>query len=341
MRKLRRESSSRCSRPSRRGREPALGRRPSTISTGGTITLDSEPGIGTSFEIHIPASESGAPQATKLTRAAPAGRGEAILIAEDDPAVRRVTSGSSAAPATTSASAGGAEALDLLDSPDRKVDLLLNDIVMPGTRGDDLAERAVAMRPGLPVLFMSGYSDQAPPVLGRRRAARPSSTSRSTPGRCSSGSANCSRTPLGPADPAEPSQPGTFQAVAVIKDSGERRLAPPFGGDEHEELRSGNCPPLDRDRGRHPQGTAWEEARASSRASCSSGPASSASSASSTRVAGARAATTCTTPCSPRRWPRPGSPGSRAGIEAHTGDRDPAGLGSSGAPSGIACCAPR
>ena len=42
-------------------------------------------------------------------------------------------------------------------------DLLLADVVMPGMRGDDLARRAVAMRPGLPVLFMSGYSDDAPP----------------------------------------------------------------------------------------------------------------------------------------------------------------------------------
>jgi CheY-like chemotaxis protein len=132
--------------------------------SGGTITLDSEPGIGTSFEIHIPASESGAPKATKPTRAAPAGRGEAILIAEDDPAVRRVTERilGSAGYAVTTAT-GGSEALELLDSPGRKVDLLLSDIVMPGMRGDDLAERAVAMRPGLPVLFMSGYSDQAPP----------------------------------------------------------------------------------------------------------------------------------------------------------------------------------
>ncbi|TFG71777.1 MAG: response regulator [Solirubrobacterales bacterium] len=133
--------------------------------TGGTITLDSEPGIGTSFEIHIPATEIGPTKATKPTRAAPAGRGESILIAEDDPAVRRVTERilGSAGYLVTSAG-GGSEALDLLDDGDNRVDLLVSDIVMPGMRGDDLARRAVAMRPGLSVLFMSGYSDQAPPT---------------------------------------------------------------------------------------------------------------------------------------------------------------------------------
>ena len=58
--------------------------------TGGMISLSSEPGAGTSIEIQIPATELGPARATKPTRAAPAGRGEAILIAEDDPAVRRV-----------------------------------------------------------------------------------------------------------------------------------------------------------------------------------------------------------------------------------------------------------
>jgi CheY-like chemotaxis protein len=58
---------------------------------------------------------------------------------------------------------GGAEALELLDDPANRFDMLLADVVMPGMRGDDLARRAVAMRPGLHVLFMSGYSDDEPP----------------------------------------------------------------------------------------------------------------------------------------------------------------------------------
>jgi two-component system cell cycle sensor histidine kinase/response regulator CckA len=132
--------------------------------TGGTIDLSSEPGVGTSIEIHVPVTELGPARATKPTQAAPAGRGESILIAEDDPAVRRVAERilGSAGYAVSSAG-GGPEALDMLDDSGRQVDLLLADVVMPGMRGDDLARRAIAMRPGLHVLFMSGYSDQAPP----------------------------------------------------------------------------------------------------------------------------------------------------------------------------------
>ena len=91
------------------------------------------------------------PRRSSRRRAAPAGRGESVLIAEDDEAVRRVaerileTAGYRVPPA-----GGGVEALDSLDVADSRFDLLLADVVMPGMRGDDLARRAVAMRPGLP-----------------------------------------------------------------------------------------------------------------------------------------------------------------------------------------------
>jgi two-component system, cell cycle sensor histidine kinase and response regulator CckA len=131
---------------------------------GGMIDLSSDPGRGTSIEIHLPASESMRPVAARPTQAAPAGRGESILIAEDDDAVRRVAERilSTAGYSVTSC-AGGVEALELLDDPANNFDLLLADVIMPGMRGDDVARRAVAMRPGLHVLFMSGYSDDAPP----------------------------------------------------------------------------------------------------------------------------------------------------------------------------------
>ncbi len=130
----------------------------------GMIDLASEPGVGTSIEIHLPAASGATVQATKPTRAAPAGRGESVLITEDDAAVRRVAERILASAGyTVRTAAGGPEALELLDDETEHYDLLLADLVMPGMRGDDLARRAVAMRPGLNVLFMSGYSDSAPP----------------------------------------------------------------------------------------------------------------------------------------------------------------------------------
>jgi CheY-like chemotaxis protein len=131
---------------------------------GGMIDLSSNPGQGTSIEIHLPASEAGRAPVARPSQAAPAGRGESILIAEDDEAVRRVAERIlETAGYRVSSCAGGVEALELIDDPANRFDLLLADVVMPGMRGDDLARRAVAMRPGLHVLFMSGYSDDAPP----------------------------------------------------------------------------------------------------------------------------------------------------------------------------------
>ena len=134
------------------------------MQAGGMVDLSSTPGRGTLIEIHLPAGR-GAPAAQPgPARAAPAGRGESVLVAEDDEAVRRVAERilETAGYKVTSC-AGGVEALELLDDPTARIDLLVADIVMPGMRGDDLARRAIAMRPGLPVLFMSGYSDDPPP----------------------------------------------------------------------------------------------------------------------------------------------------------------------------------
>src|SRR5438067_160273 len=61
------------------------------------------------------------------------------------------------------AAASGAEALHLFEVwPDLHVDLLLVDLVMPCMSGIELAERITALRPGLPVLYFSAYSDQEP-----------------------------------------------------------------------------------------------------------------------------------------------------------------------------------
>ena len=127
----------------------------------GHIAVYSEPGRGTTFKIYVPRVTL-APESLDLIPGPPptAGGHETVLIAEDDRAVREVV-------AATLEQRG----YRVLRAPDAKtaleqarrhaggVDLLLTDIVMPGMTGRELAQTLTAERPGLRVLYMSGYTD--------------------------------------------------------------------------------------------------------------------------------------------------------------------------------------
>jgi DNA-binding response OmpR family regulator len=95
-------------------------------------------------------------------------KGEVILIVEDDQDLRFYladvlrTLGYLVVTA-----ANGEAALSLLDEPARRIDLLLTDVVMPGMNGRELGHRALALRPTLRVLYMSGYSRNAVVHHGR------------------------------------------------------------------------------------------------------------------------------------------------------------------------------
>ena len=134
--------------------------------SGGHIRVSSRPEKGSSFSIYLPRVEGVAPAAAK----GPAGpmpaqhTGESVLVVEDDATVRNLVvailkrSGYRViAPATTH------EALRLCIDPATRLDLLLTDMVLPETNGAAVAEKAVAARPNLRVLFMSGYTEH--PVL--------------------------------------------------------------------------------------------------------------------------------------------------------------------------------
>jgi CheY-like chemotaxis protein len=62
---------------------------------------------------------------------------------------------------TVLSAVGGAEALEICEQHSGPIDLLLSDVVMPGVNGRELAARAVALRPEIEVLLMSGYIDEA------------------------------------------------------------------------------------------------------------------------------------------------------------------------------------
>ena len=130
---------------------------------GGFITVDSEVGAGSTFSVFIPAiadlpadngSSKEAPDAAKGT--------ETVLVVEDEHPLRSVivralkSHGYRAIDASS-----GEEALELLRrDPQHKIDVLLTDVIMPGLGGQELAQRARVLRPGLAVLFMSGYSSE-------------------------------------------------------------------------------------------------------------------------------------------------------------------------------------
>ena len=74
---------------------------------------------------------------------------------------------------TVLACAHGAEAVELSQSHDGRIDLLLTDVVMPGLRGYEVAQKVVAGRPEIKILYMSGYAEEA--LVGRAR--EPTATS--------------------------------------------------------------------------------------------------------------------------------------------------------------------
>ncbi|HOL72367.1 MAG TPA: PAS domain S-box protein [Bryobacteraceae bacterium] len=137
---------------------------------GGDILVDTEPGKGSTFRIYFPCAKrtKNAGHAERKTRRS-CPSNETILLVEDEPAVRKLASEMLRSQGYRILEAGGAgEALRIWQESAASVDLLLTDVIMPQMNGPQLARKLTAERPELPVLYMSGYTDD---VLARHGIA--------------------------------------------------------------------------------------------------------------------------------------------------------------------------
>jgi PAS domain S-box-containing protein len=138
--------------------------------SGGYIRVISAPGEGAAFSVFLPASEREEPE-TEEDRPekgceVPAGKWT-ILLAEDEEMVRELAIEIFRGDGYTVLHAeNGAGALEICDRHEGCIDLLVTDMVMPGMNGIELARRVCDSRPGTPVLFMSGYAEDAEERLG-------------------------------------------------------------------------------------------------------------------------------------------------------------------------------
>jgi signal transduction histidine kinase/CheY-like chemotaxis protein len=131
--------------------------------SAGFVSVNSEPGRGTTFKMYLPALGAIAPTERSAADLDAIPRGnETILLAEDEEPVRSLTCRIlQQLGYTVVAASGGAEAIRLAEQHVGPIDLLVTDVVMPEINGRKLAERLTLMRPGLKVLFLSGYTDDA------------------------------------------------------------------------------------------------------------------------------------------------------------------------------------
>jgi PAS domain S-box-containing protein len=131
--------------------------------SGGYIWAYSEPGRGTSFKIFLPrvAEKPEVEREKRPHEEPPRGKGT-ILLAEDEKEVREIAKEFLELSGYTVIEAkDGADAVELAAKHSGAIDLLLTDMVMPGMSGREVAARLTAMRIGLRVIYMSGYTEYA------------------------------------------------------------------------------------------------------------------------------------------------------------------------------------
>jgi len=131
--------------------------------SGGHIGVYSEPGMGTTFKVYLPRTDGELDHKERRVAATSHAKGtETILLVEDEGSVRKLArtilqnNGY-----TVFEAASSDEARDISEQHEGRIQLMLTDVIMPGTSGRELAQSVADSRPEMKVLYMSGYTDDA------------------------------------------------------------------------------------------------------------------------------------------------------------------------------------
>ncbi|HET8732706.1 MAG TPA: PAS domain S-box protein, partial [Anaeromyxobacteraceae bacterium] len=129
--------------------------------SGAHLTVRSAPGAGTTFDVYFPrVADERRPE--RAPEAAPSPGSETVLLVEDDRNVREVAVRALRSGGYRVLAAEGADpAIELARVEPGRIHLVVTDVVMPGTGGRDMARRIAELRPGIRVLFVSGYTHDA------------------------------------------------------------------------------------------------------------------------------------------------------------------------------------
>jgi len=130
--------------------------------SGGYVIVQSEPGRGSSFHIYLPQAEGVAERHSAPAIDAATGGTETILLVEDEESVRQLVRDTLTARGYRMIEADGGESgLAAAEKHSAKIDLVITDVVMPGIGGRELVKQLVRNRPGIKVLYLSGYTEDA------------------------------------------------------------------------------------------------------------------------------------------------------------------------------------
>jgi PAS domain S-box-containing protein len=134
--------------------------------SGGYISVESEPGIGSTFRIYLPRIQEPVASAAPVDGGEKKAHGcETVLLVEDAHVLRELARELlEAGGYTVLEAANGADAISLAEKHPGPIHLLLSDVVMPGMNGPELAGKIIGARPDTKVLYMSGYTGDALPV---------------------------------------------------------------------------------------------------------------------------------------------------------------------------------